>query len=382
MTGRPAEPKFAVFAVEDTAAQVTWSGVPAGPLVLSAGDARVEVDVTASGAPGAVVLDGLAPATSCDLRARVGADGREEVVGRIRTLSPPPGELLARFATISDTHIGERAFGLLPRFREAPSVSSAMAYPARCARAALAEAAAWGAELVVAKGDLTWSGRPLQWETVGEVLASSAVPVHATLGNHDVVPRSIDGRDVLMRHGVIASRAVEPIDIRGLRIIIGHSADRGHRYGVIDGVQRDEIVRLAREADRPVFFTTHHYMDPLPMRSRYPRGVRHIEGETLLRGLADANPATFVSYGHSHRHRRKQHHGVPVTEVGSTKDYPGVWAGYAVHEGGIRQVVRRVSEPSCIAWTERTSAVLGGFWGWWTPGRLRWRCFSWTWPVR
>jgi hypothetical protein len=371
--GRSAFTGLRVFAVEDDAVQLTWHDLATPGAVLAAGDASVVVERTG---PGAAVLRPLAPASRHDLS----VDGRR--VGSFRTLAPPPGELLFRFATVSDTHIGERAFGMLPRFREDSHVTAADAYPARCLRAAVAEAADWGAGLLVAKGDLTWSGRPLQWETVADALATSPVPVHATVGNHDVVPRSVDGRDVLNRRGIVAPRTVEPIDVPGLRIVIGHSADRGHRYGVVDGVQRDEIVRLVGEAAGPAFLTVHHYINPLPVRSRYPRGIEWAEGEALLSGVAAANPATFVSFGHSHRHRRHLRHGLPLTEVGSTKDFPGVWAGYAVHEGGIRQVVRRVSEPSSIEWTERTRAVLGGFWGWWSPGALRWRCFSWTWAAR
>ena len=372
-----------VFAVEDTAAQVTWSGLPVGTVSLSAGDASVVVEVEQADVPGAAMLTGLSPATHYDVRLRGGGGSASSVVvASFRTLAPPPGELLFRFATVSDMHVGERGFGLLPRFREDPTLTGREAYPSRCLRAAVAEAVAWGAETIVAKGDLTWSGRPLQWQLVAEALSTSPVPVHATLGNHDVVPRAIDGRDVLASFGIVASRAVEAVDLPGIRIVLGHSADRGHRYGVIDGVQRDEIVRLVGEAPGPAFFTTHHYVNPLPFRSRYPRGIEHAEGDALLAGIAAANPSTFVSFGHSHRHRRKVQHGLPTTEVGSTKDYPGVWAAYAVHEGGIRQSVFRIAEPSSIAWTERTQAVLGGFWGRWSPGLLRWRCFSWTWAER
>lgn len=361
-----------MFAVEDTAVQLTWHDGRPGS-VVRVGDGSV---VLGHRGPGAATVEGLAPSTRYD----VTADGQR--AGTVRTLAPPPGDELFRFATVSDTHIGERGFGVLPRFREDPHVSERDAYPTRCLRAAIDEAVTWGAQLLLAKGDLTWSGRPLQWETVAETLAAAPVPVHATLGNHDVVPRAVDGRDVLQRHGVVAARTVDPVDVPGLRIVLGHSADRGHRYGVVDGTQRDEIIRLAGEGTTPAFVTMHHYVNPLPVRSRYPRGIERTEGEALLAGLAAARPDTFVSFGHTHRNRRKVRYGMPLTEVGSTKDYPGVWAGYAVHEGGIRQVVRRVAEPSCVAWTERTSAVLGGFWGWWSPGRLRWRCFSWTWVGR
>ena len=61
------------------------------------------------------------------------------------------------------------------------------------------------------------------------------------------------------------------------------------------------------------------------------------------------------------------------------KDYPGVWAGYVVHDGGIVQTVRRVAEPSAMAWTEHSARAMGGIYRYWTPGRLDDRCFSLNW---
>jgi hypothetical protein len=98
--------------------------------------------------------------------------------------------------------------------------------------------------------------------------------------------------------------------------------------------------------------------------------------------VAAANPATLVTAGHTHRNRRRRHGPIPITEVGSPKDYPGVWAGYAIHEGGIRQIVRRTADPHVLAWTERTGDTVMGQWRRWSPGSLDDRCFSHTWPAR
>jgi 3',5'-cyclic-AMP phosphodiesterase len=98
--------------------------------------------------------------------------------------------------------------------------------------------------------------------------------------------------------------------------------------------------------------------------------------------VQEANPATFVTAGHSHRHRARSWNGIPITDVGSTKDHPGVWGAYTVHADGIRQSVRRISEPGVIAWTERTADVLFGQWGRWSPGRLHDRCITHRWPDR
>src|SRR5690606_16719143 len=129
----------------------------------------------------------------------------------------------------------------------------------------------------------------------------------------------------------------------------------------------------------PVLVALHHQ----PMRFRWPTylppGIPGPQIRPVLRDLRTANRRLLVTAGHTHRHRRRQLEGVTVTEVGSTKDFPGTWAGYHVHEGGITQVVRRIAEPSCIRWTDHARRADGGVWGWWAPGRLDDRCFTTTW---
>jgi hypothetical protein len=61
------------------------------------------------GGPAAVVVDGLPPATELD----VVVDGRRAL--GVRTLDPPAGRELFRFATVSDIHVGEGwTFGSAP----------------------------------------------------------------------------------------------------------------------------------------------------------------------------------------------------------------------------------------------------------------------------
>jgi hypothetical protein len=65
-----------------------------------------------------------------------------------------------------------------------------------------------------------------------------------------------------------------------------------------------------------------------------------------------------------------------ATEVGSVKDYPGVWAGYEAHVGGLRQTVHRTGAPDVLRWTDRTASILLGMWGRWSPGTLDHRCLE------
>ena len=170
---------------------------------------------------------------------------------------------------------------------------------------------------------------------------------------------------------------VEHVDRDGVRILMADVTRPGTDWGTASPVA-DDIVAGAR-FDGPVFVALHQQ----PMRFRIPTylppGIPGPEARPMLEAVGRTNPRVLVSSGHTHRHRRHVVGGVTATEVGSTKDFPGTWAGYHVHEGGIVQVVRRIAEPSCIRWTDHTRRAAGGIWGWWAPGRLDDRCFSLTW---
>jgi hypothetical protein len=43
------------------------------------------------------------------------------------------------------------------------------------------------------------------------------------------------------------------------------------------------------------------------------------------------------------------------------KDFPGTWAEYRVYEGGLMQVVRRISSAAALAWSERCRHLYSDF---------------------
>lgn len=366
---------LAVFAVEDTSAQVCWRDLPVGT-AIAAGDGSAVVEREG---PGAATLDGLPPGRELGLFVRTPGEGPARKAATFRTLAPPPGELLCRFATVNDLHLGEKHFGLLHLMGDRGGGDP---YPLRCARAAVAEAVAWGAEALVAKGDLTYHGRPQQWYDVAPLLAGAGVPVAAVLGNHDVGAKAVDGRPTLAAHGIEVPTEPFCVDLPGVRVVLAHTAVPHKHGGAVLGAQRDQLADLLAEAPGPAFLAMHHYVQRFRLPMAYPPGVPGDQGAALLDTVLDANRATFVSAGHTHRCRRRRLDPLVLTEVGATMHYPGVWAGYAVHEGGIRQVVRRVAAPDAIAWTERTRRAVLGLWGAISPGLLPHRCFSHTWPDR
>jgi hypothetical protein len=118
-----------VFAVEDTAIQITWRALGPGPVRFRVADTAVEV--LTDGGPGAVELTGLPPATRLTVQLDgAGLDGPRPVPHRWRriratTLPAPPGAEVFRFATISDLHVGLEAFGFRETMVEDPRPAEA-----------------------------------------------------------------------------------------------------------------------------------------------------------------------------------------------------------------------------------------------------------------
>lgn len=360
-----------VFAVEDTTVQLTWRTLPVGPVRFVSDRSRVEVE--SDGGPGAVVLDRLAPATDGAVVVQT-IEGSFDVP--FRTLASPPGDELYRFATISDVHLGKTTFGLRHTMSE-PDVE--VPHPVRCARSALADLTAWGTERLVVKGDLVDANHAASWALASDLLSWS--PLEATLlpGNHELAHGDQGAFSRARQHGLELVSDVETIDVPGLRIVGMNSAIEDRDVGRW-GHLREAAVDAVGTAEGPALLLVHHHPQPAPVPTHFPPGIDSVSARRFLRAVTAANRSVMGSSGHTHRHRFRELAGVSWSEVGSTKDYPGTWAGYVVHEGGIRQVVRRVSDGSCLRWLDRTRWAAGGAWGLWSPGRLSDRCFSHSWP--
>jgi predicted phosphodiesterase len=403
-----------MFGVDTTSAQLTWRALGPGKLTVEvrevSGDTLV-TRVATDGGPGSVILHDLRPGRRHDLVATGEGLPPGGARGRFTTLAPPPGAELFRFATVSDLHLGERRFGYFGTMAEDPVPD--VHHPERALAAALDEIGEWGAQLLVVKGDVTNDGRVEEWETFGRLVGDGGLRWEATVGNHDnrTVDRTRDLKDtvwwlarggllkLLINRGEERGPAIEPfaglahighvrphpvqsIRLPGLHLALADTTRVSRHLGWFAPLA-DELVAEAADAHRdglPFFMAAHHY----PMRHRvphfWPPGVPADDARAFYTRLHDANPRSFSTAGHTHRNRRYDRSGVTCTEVGSPKDFPGTWAAYTVHEGGITQVVRRVGRPDVLSWTDFSGGAAFGIWSAWSPGRLRWRCFTHTWP--
>lgn len=286
-----------------------------------------------------------------------------------RTLPRPRGERLATVATISDVHIGETECGryegvnLGPPLRSEPGEPP---YPETMARAAAAEIAGSRPDALVVKGDLTARGAPEELATFLDIFEGPfGDRLHWTNGNHDVSTSS-----------ELAPRpAVELIGTAGAEVALLDTALPGQTGGRVTGEQLEWLDELGAAATVPVLVFGHH---PLFDHTSFTAGINPEDSDLLVEAFARRPALAGYFAGHTHRNLVRLHPAtgeVPWAEVGATKDYPGVWAEYRIHEADVVQVVHRISAPEALAWTDRTREMFGGLYPSYSFGALADRCF-------
>ena len=308
-----------------------------------------------------IVRDGLQPDTEVE------AFGAE-----FRTL-PRRGELLCRFATVNDVHFGETVCGLIQGSDVGPVLSVGPdddPYPEVMNRGAVSEIVAADPALVVAKGDLTSSGRTEEYERFLEVYGVFGDRLVHVRGNHDSY-----------HHGEFAAFATQEVELPGVRIAVLDTARDGRANGDLSA---DQVVWLdegAARSDEPVLvFGHHHVWDPdVDPRSDGFFGLVPEASEALAAVAGRRRSIRGYFAGHTHRNRRIRlaaAPGVEFVEVACVKDYPGTWALYEVYEGAILQIHRRISTPEALAWSEKTREMYDGAYAWYAFGDLDERCFA------
>lgn len=300
-------------------------------------------------------------------------DREHEVEGfAFRTL-PEPGELLATFATVNDVHFGEEVCGLIegsdvgPVFRSAPGQEP---FPEVMNRAAVAEIAALDPQAVVVKGDLTSNGTQAEYDafrTAYEPAFGSRLTV--VRGNHESYNRA-----------PFAAVPTQEVTLPGVVLAVVDTSTDGQVGGTVTTDQLEWLDELAARADRPVLVFGHHHLgDPASSEQADRTFGIDLDASALLLELVARRPSIRGCFaGHTHRNRVRRFGptgDVPWVEVACVKDYPGTWAEYRVHEGGIVQIAHRIAAPEALAWTEQTRHMYHGLYRDYALGTLADRCF-------
>lgn len=293
----------------------------------------------------------------------------------VRTLPRPPGELLCRFATVNDVHFGELEAGRIDDHPEGPIQRAEPGdepYPEVMNRAAVTEIASIDPAAVIVKGDLSQDGHPEEWAAFEACYRGAFGDLlHVVRGNHDAY------------RGQTAYAGPHWIELPGVTVALLDTTIPASATGALDGEQLQWLDDRASAADRPVIVMGHHQQwigVPGGERSEGYFGVDPDSSDALDEVIERCSPILAYTAGHTHRHRVRTmtRSGVPSVEVGCTKDFPGTWAEYRVYEGGIMQVVHRMSTPEALDWSERCRHLYSDFgvdYATYALGTLADRCF-------
>jgi 3',5'-cyclic-AMP phosphodiesterase len=290
--------------------------------------------------------DGLTSNTNYSL----GPNGDVEV----RTLARPSGELLSRFCTVNDVHFGEVECGRIDDHPDGPIQRSEPGdepYPEVMNRGAIGEMLALEPDAVVVKGDLTDTGSDEQYDAFLDAYGVFGDRLVHVRGNHDAyVGQSYAAGD-------------QCLDLDGVRVLLLDTVIPGETTGDITDNQIDWIDSLSAEADRPVIVMGHHQQWIGGKRSDDYFGLHPDASDALTKVVTRRKRIVGYTAGHTHRHRVRMMTGtaVPSVEIGCVKDFPGTYAEYRVYEGGVMQVVHRISTPEALAWSERCRVLYKDF---------------------
>jgi 3',5'-cyclic AMP phosphodiesterase CpdA len=291
---------------------------------------------------------------------------------RFRTLVRPPGPLRSRFGTVNDVHFGEVEAGRIDDHPEGPIKRlppDSTPFPETMNRAAAAEMAAADLAAVVVKGDLTSDGTP---EEFADFEDCYRVPfgdrLHVVRGNHD----AYRGQD---RYA-----GDEWIELPGVAIALLDTAIPFAATGTVSPDQLDWLDAGAAASTVPVMVMGHHQQWVGGKRSPDYFGIAPDASEALSAVMLRRPAIVAYTAGHTHRHRvRWVGERLPSIEVGCVKDFPGTWAEYRVYDGGILQIVHRLSAPEALAWSEECRDMYSDFgvdYASYALGQLSDRCFA------
>jgi 3',5'-cyclic AMP phosphodiesterase CpdA len=290
----------------------------------------------------------------------------------VRTLPRPDGELLCRFATVNDLHFGETECGRIdddprgPIMRVEPGEPP---YPQTMNEAAIEELKRLDLAAVVVKGDLTADGQDTEFDAFEQAYRSTfGERLHVTRGNHDAY------------RGQQRYTGDQWIDLPGVSIALLDTVISCETTGRITAEQLEWLDDRASAADRPVMVMGHHQQWIAGRRHGGYFGLDPESADALTELTSRRSRIIAYTAGHTHRHRvRAMASGVPSIEIGCVKDFPGTWAEYRVYEGGVTQVVHRISRPDALRWSERCRHLLADFgidYESYALGILEDRCFN------
>ncbi|HEU5033791.1 MAG TPA: metallophosphoesterase family protein [Mycobacteriales bacterium] len=306
------------------------------------------------------------------------------------TPQPPPGRALFTMAWLNDLHIGELTSGLALSNGQLPGGGFPPGFPVDplhpywkvMTKAAVAEAKARGAELMLVNGDLTTGGSSADMHGAKRWLdgfGPYGASYRVVRGNHDrPVGPDDELRDVFFPHG---GPTYFSFDHKGLHIVGLDTVDASGN-GAIPARQFDWLEHdLHAHAHRPTFVFGHHPVTAESSVTAVPPVVFTLnpqDATRLQRDVAADTSVVGVYSAHTHRNKRTfspYAPGVPFVEMGAVKEYPGGYTLVRLFTGGYAVNFYKCRTPAALTWSERSRGEYLNLYPYYTLGSISDRNF-------
>ncbi|HEY9714537.1 MAG TPA: metallophosphoesterase, partial [Chroococcales cyanobacterium] len=222
---------------------------------------------------------------------------------------------------------------------------------------------------VLIKGDLTDAGQEKDWQKFKEIWGRFGERLYWVCGNHDVH----SGRPV-------SAPQMVRIELPGAILALLDTTIERSATGQISQEQLTWLESLAKNADRPVMIFGHHHLwTPRHRRKTGYFGINPGDSEKLIALFRQYD--CLIGYFSGHTHSNRVEHlpdlpGVIFAQTAALKEFPGAFFEYRVYEGGVQQIMHRVSAPESLQWEAMTSKQEGGRYAHNHYGKLAERCFT------
>jgi 3',5'-cyclic AMP phosphodiesterase CpdA len=319
--------------------------------------------------------------------------------GTFTTLLPPPGKFLFAMAWLNDLHIGEMTSGLAISNSALPGGGFPPGFPVDphdpywrvMAHAAVDEAKARGAGLMLVNGDLTSEAQPIylsEARATLDVFGTYRRDYFVTRGNHDRAHKGPDYtgcrpaagasgyEDCLLDHFFPDGNTYFSFDHLGVHMVGLDTNNLTTGDGAITPEQFTWLeADLAAHSGRPTFVFGHHPVSEEAAATALPPVTFSLNRTDAqrLESLVASHAVVGVYNGHTHRNKRTASvlsPGVPYVELGAVKEYPGGYGLVRVHEGGYAVNFYKTKADGARAWSERSRGEYLGLYPYYTLGTL------------
>ena len=285
--------------------------------------------------------------------------------GEFTTLTPPKGELLFRFGTLNDVHIGQEAAGGLRGgvFKQMTWPDPKNPHYLFTLQSAVAQLNQMQVDFVLIKGDIVHKRVKDQFTLARKELDKLKHPYYTIRGNHDRVDSGKPDYYMEFFKDKFAGSKLTHYGFthKGVRFLCMDSVNLKSGKPEVSTEQLNWLKdQMKQYAGKPVMIFIHH---PVTDAASENFSLKGDNRKAFLSALSGQDHLVGIFAGHSHRDKltyQKELGKAPCVETAASLHYPTGFNVYEMYSDGYIQSCHALTGPNCLEWNEMTKQLYGG----------------------